>query len=169
MTAQISARAGALSREYDQLFGEVVEFCQRSSESDWQAATTEEGWPVKVVAHHIAVGTRKIVEWTKIVCNGGETGDTHDDIDEWNAREAANDAAYTKQATLALLNDTAAEARELLGSLTDEQLNQTGVFSARGTPITGERMAGALVGHMRTHFSHMQTAIEGKRPASPAS
>jgi hypothetical protein len=96
----------------------------------------------------------------------GETGETHRDVDEWNAREAAHDATYTKEATLGLLYDTAAEARQLLGSLTDDQLDRSGVFTARGEPITGERMAGALITHMRSHFAHMRTAIEGNPPVN---
>jgi hypothetical protein len=41
--------------QFDEVHADVVEFVRGCTEHDWRERTTVEGWPVGVVAHHIAV------------------------------------------------------------------------------------------------------------------
>src|SRR3954454_20870408 len=43
-------------RQFDEVHAEVVAFVRDCDEHDWRETGTVEGWPVGVIAHHIATG-----------------------------------------------------------------------------------------------------------------
>jgi hypothetical protein len=148
-----------LVRDYDQLVQDVLMFCDGCSDTEWGLRTTEEGWPVGAVAHHIALGAQKLTLWTRRICAGEETGETAESIHAWNAQESARHLERPRSTTMALLVETAAEARGMLEELTDEQLDRTAMYTILGERRTAERMAQSLVIHMRGHFDHMRSAV----------
>jgi hypothetical protein len=154
-----SARVEPLAREYDQLLKEVLTFCEGCSDAEWNVRTAEEGWPVGAVAHHMALGAQKLMLWTRLISAGEETGETAESIHAWNALESARHSERPRSTTLALLRETAAEARGMLQDLNDGQLDRTAMYTILGERRTAERMAQSLVGHMRGHFEHMRAAV----------
>ena len=147
-------------RQFDDVHAEVVAFVRDCDERDWRDTDTVEGWPVGVVAHHIAVGYTTAMGWIDLLRVGEPVPGNGDMHDEGNARHAAEFASTTKEQTLADLEANAATFREYLIGITPEELPNEAVHGpAGGVVISVERMVRATAGHPRLHLEHMREAV----------
>jgi hypothetical protein len=147
-------------RQFDEVHAEVVAFVRDCDEHDWRDTNTVEGWPVGVVAHHIAAGYTKAMGWIDLLRRGepvpGEPG-THD---EGNADHAAKFGSTSKAQTLADLEANAATFRAYLAEIRADELPNEAVHGpAGGVVISVERMVRATAGHPRLHLEHMREAV----------
>jgi len=150
--------------QFDEVHVEVVAFVHACDEHDWREVTTIEGWPVGVVAHHIAVGYTTAMGWIDHLRVGEPVPGNSDTHDEGNAQHAATFASTTKQQTLDDLEANAARFRSYLVGITAEELpNEAAHGPAGGVVISVERMVRATARHPRLHLEHMRDAVAGEQ------
>jgi hypothetical protein len=147
--------------ELDEVHAEVVEFVRGCDEREWRELTTVEGWPVGVVAHHIAVGHILVIGWLDHLRRGEAVPGDPSGHDEGNARHAAEFDRATKQQTLDDLQANKARLVEYLAGITPEEMSRQAVHGpAGGVVISVERMVRATAGHPRAHLANMREVVE---------
>ena len=120
------------------VYDEAIKTVEALTEEQWGLKTTNESWPVGVVAHHLAAQTGiEAVEWN---LSGHSTPFWTDmnALDAANAQHARDFADCTKEETLELLRGTSSHVVEVIGALTDEQL-KTRCLTVGGGPSTVEQ------------------------------
>jgi hypothetical protein len=148
--------------QFDEVHADVVVFVRDCTERDWRERTTVEGWPVGVVAHHIAVGYTTAMGWIDHLRRSEPVPGNEDTHDEGNALHAAEFASTTKGRTLADLEANAARFREFLVGITAEEMPREAEHGpAGGHVISVERMVGATARHPRAHLDNMIAAVSG--------
>jgi uncharacterized protein (TIGR03083 family) len=150
----MSDRARALADRFEQANRELVATVERLSDAQWKAKTAGEGWPVGVVAHHVAGGHAGIAGLVQKIANGESF--PMPDLDRMNAEHAAQYAHATKAETLALLRQNAAAAAATVRSLSDAQLDRVGGPRAMSAEQTIERI---LIGHIHDHHGSIRKTI----------
>jgi len=146
--------------ELDEVHAEVVEFVLGCDEREWRELTTVEGWPVGVVAHHIAVGHLMAMGWIDLLRRNEPVPGNPDTHDEGNAEHAAEFDSTTKQQTLDDLEANKERLREyLMGIQPDEMANEAEHGPAGGVVISVERMVGATARHPRMHLENMRATV----------
>lgn len=147
-------------QELDEVHAEVVSFVRACDEREWREVSTVEGWPVGVIAHHIAVGHTAAIRWIDHLRRGEAIPGDPDSHDEGNARHAAEFASTTKEQTLADMESSAARLREYLLTIPVEELRREAEHGpAGGRVISVERMVLATARHPRMHLENMRAAI----------
>jgi hypothetical protein len=148
-------------RQFDEVHAEVVAFVRGCDEHDWRERTTVEGWPVGVVAHHVAVGYTTAMGWIDLLRVGEPVPGNPDAHDEGNARHAAEFDRTTKEQTLTDLEANAATFREFLFRIEPEEMTREAPHGpAGGHVISVGRMVRATAGHPRLHLENMRRAVE---------
>jgi hypothetical protein len=146
--------------QFDEVHAEVVAFVRACDEHEWRELTTVEGWPVGVVAHHIAAGYTTAMGWIELLRVGEPVPGNSDSHDDGNARHAAEFASTTKEQTLADLETNAAAFREFLAGISADELPMDAMHGpAGGVVISVERMVRATAGHPRFHLGNMRQAV----------
>jgi len=146
--------------QFDEVHAEVVAFVSDRNEHEWRERTTVEGWPVGVVAHHIAVGYTTAMGWIELLRVGEPVPGNPDSHDEGNARHAAVFDRTTREETLADLEANAAIFREFLAGISADELPMEAVHGPAGGVVIGvERMVRATAGHPRVHLENMRQAV----------
>ena len=133
------------------------------SEQEWRRTTASEGWPVGVVAHHIAevYGTFANVFENMATAPVDAPEFTMEMIDENNAHHARVHADASKPETLDLLDTNATALVDALGKLTDECLDDT-AFVVDGIPLSAAQVVElALIAHVGEHLESVRTTIDG--------
>jgi hypothetical protein len=122
-----------------------------------------EGWPLAVVAHHIAVvnsGFAGMID--RFAAGDTYTPDTSmDTIHEINAQHARDYADVAADEVLKKLGESAAAIETSLGKLTDDQLSQpAGVYG--GNPLSvGQVIEYVVLGHTREHADSIRNTLAG--------
>jgi hypothetical protein len=140
----------------------VIEKC---SEGEWGTAVAEEDRTVGVVLHHIAYAFPFVVEWAcKLAQGEGTPAIRYDDIHAINHQHATAQANVDPAATLALLKTNAAAAKDLLGQLSDADLQISANFPLiGGQPISVQQMVQwFLVNHAHNHITVVHKALGEK-------
>ena len=149
-------------RQFDGVHAEVVAFVRECDERDWRERTTVEGWPVGVVAHHIAVGYTTAMGWIDLLRRGEPVPGNPDSHDDGNARHASDFDRTTKDQTLADLEANGTVFREFLVGISADELPMEAVHGPTGgVVISVERMVRATAGHPRFHLDNMRQAVSG--------
>ena len=147
--------------ELDDVHAEVVEFVEGCDEREWRELTTVEGWPVGVVAHHIAVGHVKVIGWLDHLRRGEPVPGNGASHDEGNAQHAAEFRSTTKRQTLDDLETNAARLREYLQGISSEEMPREAEHGpAGGVVISVGRMVGATARHPRAHLANMREVVD---------
>lgn len=138
----------------------VIEGCD---DATWAAACPGEGRTVGVVAQHIT-GHTALAHFAVAVAAGESSpfaSFTTADIDQSNARFAAERAATTRAAALAELREQGAAAVDAVKQLTAEDLSRTQpmAFAGGAHLSAGQILAGPLLGHVAGHFANLQKAV----------
>ena len=142
-------------------FDEAVKTVEALTEEQWRMKTAEEGWPVGVVAHHLAaVAGLEQLEWVL----SGHSTPFRVDInaqDAMNAQDARDFVDGTKEETLDIFRDVSSRVEKVIAALTDEQLEMRGT-TAGGRPFTVEQwITITMRNHIEAHHgSILQTISE---------
>jgi hypothetical protein len=155
-----SERAVALADDLAAANAEVMAFVRGCTDAEWKTAVPEEGWPVGVVLHHIAVGHGHGVRWLRDMAGGQGVTESAEDIDRENADHAVRMEAVGPDETLALLEQNGAQLEATLRALSDEDLVRTAPFGpAGGRVMPVEALAAVGARHAREHLGHARSAV----------
>jgi len=159
--------AAALADRFEGMNQQLIETVEGCSDAEWRTTTSREGWPVGVVAHHVAAGHRTIAELIRLAATGQpEPAMTLEMLDRTNAAHAAQHAGCTKAETLDLLRCNGSWASGMVRGLTDEELDRiVSAFRMRTYPSwvpamsVGQTIERFLIGHIREHLGNILSAI----------
>ncbi|HLZ68683.1 MAG TPA: maleylpyruvate isomerase N-terminal domain-containing protein [Dehalococcoidia bacterium] len=154
----------ALARRFEQSATEAEAEIAAIPDVRWDALCAAEGWPVAVVACHVAEGHRFIagaIRRAAGLCEidplGGE------DIHTINARHAREHFAVAKDEVLRASHENTAYLAGIIRALTPEQLERTREL-APGRPRLSVRQIVELAacGHIENHMQSVRAAVRGQ-------
>jgi hypothetical protein len=156
----MGARAEAYAKQLEEANAELVGLVERIPDDKWASLTTKpEGWPLCVVAHHVAESHGSIVGLAQAVATGQPVPPlTMEMIDQGNAQHAREHATAGKAETLRLLREGGTAAAGIVRGLSDEQLDRTG-------PVLGNPMPASaviehiLIDHVRQHLESVKGVL----------
>ena len=157
----MAERAEALAVKFEAVNGDVIATVEAASDQHWAAVTTEEGWPVGVVAHHIGEGYPLITALIQALGSGADVPSwTIDKIDQSNKEHAAQFASVTKEETLMALRSGGSAAASAVRSLSDNQLVRRSEVLAGAPPMTAEQVIeNSLIGSTAAHLASIKKTI----------
>lgn len=156
-----TSRGQRLAADLDAVNDRVAAAVSGCTEEQWRRPTAEEGWPVAVVAHHIAEVQRFFGgALAGIAAGDGEpVALTAAFVEENNTRHARDHAAVGKDETLALLRAAGGDASRSLRDLDDDRLDAVlVVFDGNGVTVA-QAVEGALVGHFEQHLASIRATM----------
>jgi uncharacterized damage-inducible protein DinB len=161
-----SARARELAERFQAANEELVGFLERLPDPSWHLTCPGEGWTVGVTAHHVAAAYPAHMRIFQAIADGSPPPTLRwRDLDEINARHAAQFAGCGKQETLDLLSERAEVVAGSLRVLTDEQLGRRGSFIDRLPSLTvAEWIEMVLIGHVEMHLASIREAAGAGAP-----
>jgi hypothetical protein len=137
-------------------FLRVVETC---TAEEWARVCPTEGWPVGVVALHIARGHATVRGWLETLRAGGDVTMTSQELDATNAIAAAENFSVTKARVIEVANENIALLATFLTSLTEDDLAMGGAFGpGGGDRVTVARFAGSR-GHLDNHLARIRATL----------
>lgn len=156
----MSERARSYADRLEQANRELIATVERLSDADWRARTDSEGWPVGVVAHHVAESHQGLAGLVRRIADGQPLpGFTRDMIDEGNAEHARKHADTTRAETLELLRKNAAAAVRTVRAFSDAELDRSA--TVMGNAMTAaQAIEGILIGHVVQHHGSIRKAVE---------
>jgi uncharacterized damage-inducible protein DinB len=157
----MSTRAEQLADELQQVTDEVATSIEGIPDEAWQRTCAAEQCTVAALGCHIADGYGGILDGLVKPIAEDQEGPrfTTDDLAQWNAAAARENAAQPKAVALERLRTQAPAAIAYVRSLSDEQLQRTGTLPFGGDPMTTEAViTHVLIGHPRGHLASMQAA-----------
>ncbi|GAC1431001.1 MAG: hypothetical protein NVSMB65_04490 [Chloroflexota bacterium] len=157
----MSERAQQLAERFEQANGEAIAVVERLSDEQWSASCAGEGWPVGVVAHHIAASHAVLASRLRQFATGeGFTPRDMEAINQRNAVHAEQHATCTKPETLDLLRDGGAAVAAVVRSLDDDQLQHSAVWRAGVPPISvAQAIERIVIGHVLGHLESMRQTV----------
>lgn len=166
--ATTSPRADELTARFNAVNDELVSIVAGCSDEQWRQITESEGWPVAVVAHHVAIVQRAFAGMVEKLA-AGETYTPNVDmneIDRLNAEHAREYANVGKPETLDPLRASRAAIAHLISGLSDTQLDHhAGVFG--GNPLTVAQVLDyVVIGHAAAHLDSIRATISDPVAAS---
>jgi hypothetical protein len=162
MSTVISARAAALAAAFERANQDVIAVIEACSETELRTPTESEGWPVVVVAHHLALSYPAIAGMAQLMATGQIVPPlSMSDLDAFNAQHAEEAANVSRAETVQLLQTNGLAATELIRGFTDEQLDTTAVLSfTGGQPWSAADMVErGLIGHPLEHGASIRAAL----------
>lgn len=160
-TTSTTNRGDHLAAQLDAINDEVIAAVEACTDEQWRRPTAAEGWPVGVVAHHIAevqqalggaVGALAAGEFPPAAMSSAS-------VEENNARHARDRAAVGKAETLAALRASGPELARLLRGLADEQVDSVAMVFDGNEMTVAQVVEFALVGHFGQHLDSIRATI----------
>lgn len=158
-TSPTTSRGEALAAALAAVNARIIATVEACTDEQWRTPTAAEGWPVGVVAHHIAE-VQQFFAGT--LANAPATGDadpavlTSAFVEGNNARHAREAAGVGKDETLALLRAAGAEADLALRGLGDDRLDAVLVVFDGNELTVAQTVEGALIGHFEEHLASIR-------------
>lgn len=129
------------------------------SREQWTLLCPNESWPVGYVAHHIGQGFARPAGWIEQALAGDDPFDfTWDATHELNARRRQRLGLPSKDEALTFLRLSALNFAELVGSLSDAQLEVTG-FRQGSVTRTIEWIAKIVIRHVDEHHEGIRLGL----------
>lgn len=157
-------RAEALAQRVAQGHQELVKIIDGCSEAEWQTYSTDEGWPVGVLIHHVASMLPAEIDLFKVLASGQPiTGVTMDMVDQINAEHADENGQVSRAETLELLKRNSEMAVAAIRELSDEELDQAAPVSLHAdAPLTTQYfIEDHPLGHSFHHLASIRATIGG--------
>ena len=152
-------RAQELAATFVKEFDAVIKTVEALTNEQWRLKTAAEGWPVCVVARHIA--TRTGIDGLEGILrnNPDWVFQDLDNLDARNAREAREFADCTKEEALDLLRRSSSRVEQLVAGLTDDQLKLRGQVLARGLVTAEQWIPIMMINHVPVHHDSIIQTI----------
>jgi hypothetical protein len=157
----MSGKAADLAAQLEAANAAVIEAVESSSDADWQAVTSSEGWSVGVTARHVAISHVPIMGLVEMVATGGEVPPiTMDMFHAGNAQHAQEHAACTKAEVLEILRRDGKAAADKLRGISDDQLDRKASMAfAGGAKMSALQLVEMiLLGHPAQHLESITAA-----------
>jgi hypothetical protein len=136
---------------------EFTAFVEGCSDEDWRAVCREEKWRIGVVAHHVAWGHERAVDWINAVRSGIPIPGSPQAHNASNAIKAAQVAGISRDEVVFLARRNAERLVAALRSLTDEDFKRVVPFGpARGRPISIDGLGRS---HLERHLASMRATL----------
>lgn len=151
-------RKAKIVNALDAARAELLAVLDGLGDGDWQRPTACQGWSIKDVVAHLAIGDAGNMVIVRRILNGEEGAVAGFDVDRYNQRQVEK---RRDRSPRELHGDLAAGRRELvalLDELSDEQLSVAG-HRTTGEPTTVEGVFYRLVEHDRMHAQHIRDAL----------
>ena len=159
--ARMTAPAEELADRFEAVNDEIIAIVTGCTDAQWRQPCASEGWPVGVVAHHIAVVQGAFARMVETLA-AGETFSPRSSMEEVhrsNALHARAHAAVGKPETLDALRTNGAAIAQRLRSLGDEHLDRTaGVFGGRELSVA-QVVEWIVIGHAAEHLASLRATI----------
>ena len=157
----MAERAEALAGKFEAVNGDVIATVEAASDEQWAAVTSEEGWPVGVVAHHVGGGYPLLAGLIQGLASGADLPAlTQDMLDQSNAQHATEHANCTKEETLEMLRTGGVAVSGAVRGLTDDQLDISKEVLAGAPAMSIEQVIeGILIGTAVEHLASIKKAI----------
>jgi hypothetical protein len=138
---------------------EFVSFIATCTDEEWGRICAAEGWPVGVVAHHIAWGHAVSAGWIRTIRSGKDVPGSPQTHNAGNEAKAAEMADVSRDEVIRLANRNLDELTALLRSLADEDILQSATFGpGGGMKMSVDNLAGAR-GHLDRHLGSIRSAV----------
>ncbi|HZS32689.1 MAG TPA: maleylpyruvate isomerase N-terminal domain-containing protein [Methylomirabilota bacterium] len=159
----MSERARHLAERLEQANRELVATVERLSDQEWRTTSPAEGWPLGVVAHHVAQGHHDIAQLVRMVAAGQSppASLTWETLNQKNAEHARQYANVSKAETVALLRQNAAAAAAAVRALGDAELDRTATLMG-GPTSTAQVIERILIGHVQEHHASITKALASR-------
>ena len=155
-------RATALADRLEQGARALIAFASGLTDAQWQTRTPNDGRTVGVIVHHVASVYPIEIQLAQTLAQGKPvTGVTADDINQMNARHAAENAGITREAAIDLVRQNSAAAAAAIRDLKDEELAQAAPVSLYAdAPLTCQFvLEDHAVRHSYHHLARLRRAL----------
>jgi hypothetical protein len=154
-----SQRAGALRAAIEQRMTDLFTTLRPLSSEQWTLICPDEGWPVGYVAHHIGQGFARPGGWIEQALAGDDPFDFSWEVTHaLNARRRQRLGLPSKDDALTFLRLSASHFAELVGSLSDAQLEVAG-FRQGSVTRTIEWIAKIVIRHVDEHHEGIRLGL----------
>jgi hypothetical protein len=141
----------------------LIAFASGLSDAEWQSRLPKDGRKIGIVVHHVASMYPLEIQVAKTVAAGQPVvGVTPDDVNEINAKHAAEYDRVTKEAALDLLRRNSMAAAAAIRALDDEELDRAVSVSLNaGAPLTCQFvLEDHAVRHSYHHLARIRAALK---------
>lgn len=158
----MGSRSDALAGQFEQAVADFAKAVEACSDAKWSAVCNAEGWTVAQTAQHVSGQFPLEMEFITAPPEGKPLpGYSLDDINSKNDDRAAKHGSVTRADVLRELRDGAASTAAYIRTLSDEQLDKTGVLAlAGGASVSTQQLieGGVLIGHVTGHLESIRAA-----------
>ena len=156
----MSTRSNALADRLEQGASALADLAGTLTDAQWRTPVPGDGRTVGVIVHHVASVYPIEIQLAQSVAGGkAVTGVTMNDIHAMNAKHAAENAAVTRDAAVALLRQNSKAAAAAIRALGDAELDQAAPVSLYfDAPLTSQFV---LEDHAVRHSFHHLGRIRG--------
>lgn len=161
--AERSPRAAQFAEQFASVNNEMIACVTQCSDDDWRATCADEGWPVGVVAHHVASVLPAFMQFVDVLASGDALPPriSMDKVNQNNAQHAQDYGDVGKSDVLDLLRTHGPSVVQLLSGLSESQLEHSSTaFGGRELSVA-QLVEMVVIGHSRIHLASMQRAIAG--------
>lgn len=157
----MSNRGESLAVRLEQVNAELRDAVAGCDDESWRRVTSATGWPVGVVASHVAGGQKLIAGWVQSLADGQPVAVDMPMIHESNAAHAEKRRDVTREEVQSALSRNGEAAAATLRGLTDEQLDRSAPIAIfAGEEITAAQLADRLlIGHILGHLAEIRATI----------
>lgn len=155
------SQAARYAAQFEVVSNELIATVADCSDQGLRSTTTSEGWPVVVVAHHMA----EVYGFFNGVVERSTTSDaqpmsfTTANVNQNNARHARESADVSRAETLELLKANQAALIDTLQGVDDEQLDRTAVV-VDGNPLSVSlAIELGIIAHIREHLASIRATL----------
>ena len=156
----MSQRAKELAEKVKAFSSELTAFVESCSDEDWGKTCSGEGWPINVVARHIAAGHYGALNLAKMIVAGESLPELSGEmIDQMNAQHAEKHTGCTKEEVLGYLRAKGSELADYVTGLSEDDLDRIGHLAAVGGDVTTEKFIELVILNSgKEHFENMKSA-----------
>ena len=162
-TGLASQRANALAERLEQGARALITFASNLTDAEWHTRVPHDGRTVGVTVHHVASVYPVEIELAQVIARGEAiTNVTSQDIDDMNARHAAEHSTVTRAMALELLEQNSAVAATAIRAFTDGQLATAMPVSLyANAPLTCQFfLEDHAVRHSYHHLARLRSALQ---------
>lgn len=158
---RMPARGELLAEELRAKVSEIIATLEGMSDDQWRRTCAAEGWPVGLVAFHIALGLERQGGWIENALEGGPVHEfSWDQTDEMNAAVAKAGILPSRQFVLAGLPAAAERFRALLQNMSDSDLDRIALSHA-GKDLSVQVLMKVFMRHIDEHAASVRNALAG--------
>jgi hypothetical protein len=159
----MSARSEALARRIEEGAANLAAYARGLTDMEWNTVVPPDGRTVGVMIHHVAsVYPIEIQLASEVAAGKRVEGVTWDVVAEMNANHARENAATTREETIALLQRNSKAAADAVRAFTDAQLDSAAPFSLNAdAPLTAQFVIeDHPVRHSWHHLAKIKRALQ---------